>query len=131
MFSNKSNRRVPSRFHHVLRCLTFVKQFLTGGGLHLQRGVQWKHGIVNYMMLYTILLCNTTPIHCTPLPLQPPSAEYPGGLIPGVVISLSLSLSIYLSLSLSLCAYIYIYIYISLSPPEEARRKKSRKRRAV
>ena len=25
-----------------------------------------------YMMLYTSLLYNTTPIHCTPLPLHPP-----------------------------------------------------------
>ena len=33
----------------------------------MQRGVQWKQGVVNYMMLYTILLYNTTPIHCTPL----------------------------------------------------------------
>ena len=37
-----------------------------------QRGVQWKHGVVIYMMLYTILLHNTTPIHCTLLPLYPP-----------------------------------------------------------
>ena len=38
----------------------------------LQRGVQWKQGVVIYMMLYTSLLYNTTPIHCTPLPLHPP-----------------------------------------------------------
>ena len=38
----------------------------------LQRGVQWKQGVVNYMMLYTILLYNTTPIHRTPDPLHPP-----------------------------------------------------------
>ena len=37
-----------------------------------QRGVQWKQGVDTYMMLYTSLLCNTTPIHCTPLPLHPP-----------------------------------------------------------
>ena len=37
-----------------------------------QRGVQWKQGVVMYMMLYTSLLCNTTPIHCTPLRLRPP-----------------------------------------------------------
>ena len=35
-------------------------------------GVQWKQGVVIYMMLYTILLYNTTPIHCTPLRLHPP-----------------------------------------------------------
>ena len=36
-----------------------------------QRGVQGKHGVVIYMMLHTILSYNTTPIHCTPLPLHP------------------------------------------------------------
>ena len=36
-----------------------------------QRGVQWKQGVVIYMMLYTIILYYTTPIHCTPLPLHP------------------------------------------------------------
>ena len=38
----------------------------------LQRGVQWKQGVVIEMMLYTSLLYNTTPIHCTLLPLHPP-----------------------------------------------------------
>ena len=42
-----------------------------------QRGVQWKQGVVIYMMLYTSLLYDTTPIHCTPLPLHPPCNEYP------------------------------------------------------
>ena len=37
-----------------------------------QRGVQWKQGVVMYMMLCTSLLYDTTPIHCTPLPLHPP-----------------------------------------------------------
>ena len=37
-----------------------------------QRGVQWKQGVVICMMLDTSLLHNATPIHCTPLPLQPP-----------------------------------------------------------
>ena len=37
-----------------------------------QRGVQWKQGLVIYMMLHASLLDNTTPIHCTPLPLHPP-----------------------------------------------------------
>ena len=38
----------------------------------LQRGVQWKQGVVICMVLYASLLCNTTPIHCTPHPLHPP-----------------------------------------------------------
>ena len=37
-----------------------------------QRGVQWKQGVVICMLLYTSLLYNTTPIHCTHLPLHPP-----------------------------------------------------------
>ena len=37
-----------------------------------QRGVQWKQGVVICMTLYTSLLYNTTPIHCTPDPLHPP-----------------------------------------------------------
>ena len=48
----------------------------------LQREVQWKQGVVNYMMLYASLLYNTTPTHCTPPPTAPPSAEYPAGQIP-------------------------------------------------
>ena len=36
------------------------------------KGVQWKQGVVIYMLLSTTLLYNTTPIRCTPLPLQPP-----------------------------------------------------------
>ena len=42
-----------------------------------QRGVQWKQGVVIYMTLYTSSLYNTNPIHCTPPPLHPPSAENP------------------------------------------------------
>ena len=38
----------------------------------LQRGVQWKEGVVICMVLYSILLYNTTPIHCNPDPLHPP-----------------------------------------------------------
>ena len=37
-----------------------------------QRGVQWKQGVVVHIVLQAVLLYNTTPIHCTPLPLHPP-----------------------------------------------------------
>ena len=37
-----------------------------------QRGVQWKKGVVICMLLCAMLLCNTTPIHCTPLRPHPP-----------------------------------------------------------
>ena len=40
--------------------------------LHSAKGVQWKQGVVIHMTLYTSLLHNTTPIHCTPDPLHPP-----------------------------------------------------------
>ena len=42
-----------------------------------QRGVQWKQGVVMFTMLWAVLLYNATPIHCTPLRLQPPCDEYP------------------------------------------------------
>ena len=42
-----------------------------------QRGVQWKQEVEIYMISYTSLLYDTTPIHCTPLPLHPPCNEYP------------------------------------------------------
>ena len=38
----------------------------------LQRGVQWKQGVVVYMMLDTSSLYDTTTIHCTPPPTAPP-----------------------------------------------------------
>ena len=37
----------------------------------LQRGLQWKQGVVIYMLLCTSSLYDTDPIHCTPLPLHP------------------------------------------------------------
>ena len=43
----------------------------------LQRGVQWKQGVAIYIMLYVVLLHDTTPIHCTPPPTTPPFDEYP------------------------------------------------------
>ena len=36
------------------------------------RGVQWKQGVLVYMILYAVPLYNTTPMHCTPLRLHPP-----------------------------------------------------------
>ena len=48
-----------------------------------RRGVQWKQGVVVYIMLKAVLLYNTTPIQCTPLRLHPPPTaphfdKYPG-----------------------------------------------------
>ena len=51
----------------------------------LQRGLQWKQGVMKYMMLYTSLLYSTTPIHCTPPPTAPPSAEHPRKLTKPIV----------------------------------------------
>ena len=36
------------------------------------KGVQWKQGVVVYIILTTGLLYHTIPIRCTPLPLHPP-----------------------------------------------------------
>ena len=44
-----------------------------------QRGVQWKQGVVVYIILQAVLLYNTTPIHCTPLRLHPPLMNTPAG----------------------------------------------------
>ena len=87
----------------------------------LQRGVQWKQGVVVYIILQAVLL---PPIHCTPLRLHP-FDEYPqptkdkrarkrlrSRLMPATV-SYVFDLSILcLLLILYMCIYIYIYIYI-------------------
>ena len=72
---------------NILADLTCIKAFkmiyLEGAGTSRKasrawcsrdssKGVQWKQGVAIYMMLYTSLLCDTTPIHCTPLPPHPP-----------------------------------------------------------
>ena len=36
------------------------------------RGVQWKQGVVAYVILCVVSLHNATPVHRTPLPLHPP-----------------------------------------------------------
>ena len=37
-----------------------------------ENGVQWKQGVVVYIILQAVLLYDTTPTHCTPLRLHPP-----------------------------------------------------------
>ena len=86
--------------------LMFPRVFFSGGvffsqppvpSFHIpQRGVQWKQGVVTYMILYTNVLYNTTPIHCTPLRLHPP-----------VMNAKSLTIKI----DVEICIYIYIYIH--------------------
>ena len=64
--STQAARKHNAPRHSVTRSLSrhlFIK-------IH-QRGVQWKQGVVIYMMLCTSLLYNATQIHCTPLPLHP------------------------------------------------------------
>ena len=77
-------------------------------------------------MLYTSLLYNATPIHCTPLPLHPPAQIrrwwclawankklVPDGQHTHMLQQLDkTSLSLSISLSLSLYIYIYIYSYV-------------------
>ena len=50
------------------------------------RGVQWNQGVVVHITLLAVLLYDTTPIHCTRLPLHPPLMKT--------------------------CIYIYIYICV-------------------
>ena len=69
-----------------------------------QRGVQWKQGVVIYMMLHTSLSYNTTPIHCTPLPLH--------CLYIYIYIDIHTYI-IYIYIHTYTCMYIYIYIYIN------------------
>ena len=94
-----------------------------------QRGVQWKHGVVIYMLLCTSLSYNTTPISCAPLPLHPPLMNTHRRLAISAVSAISTSktydfwgpglsvwpLSMYLYISISIYLYIYIYISIYLS----------------
>ena len=61
----QGGRRIPAYCRH---CLFGPSKTLK---IH-QMGVQWKQGVVIYMLLYSSLLYNTTTIHCTPLRLHPP-----------------------------------------------------------
>ena len=70
-----------------------------------QRGVQWKQGVVVCMMLYTILLYSTTPIHCTPLPLHPPVMNTHYAMIRKEQVCIYIYIYIYVY------TYIYIYVY--------------------
>ena len=54
----------------------------TGGAQDLSKGLQWKQGVVICMLLYTSLLDNTTPIHCSPLSTAPRCNEYPAAQEP-------------------------------------------------
>ena len=92
-----------------------------------QRGVQWKLGVVIYMLLYTSRLYNTTPIHCTPLPLHPPlmnTQTITTATITTICFNtctnfcwkplraLGLQTYKYMYMYIHMCVYIYIYIYM-------------------
>ena len=89
-----------------------------------QRGVQWKQGVVIYMMLYISLLYNTTRIRCTPLPLHPTVMNIRMGAwrMPRPVARAlpecppagpSKHIYIYIYTYIYTCIlYVYIYIYI-------------------
>ena len=65
----------------------------------LQRGVQWKQGVVICMVLHTTLLYNTAPIHCNPSDCTP--------LCRVSILSSRIGRG-----RNSSCYYTYIYIYI-------------------
>ena len=87
-----------------------------------QRAMQWKHGVVIYMMLYTSLSYNT-PIHCTPLPLHPPvtntqswsrttgSRTRGGTQAWGATRALTSVGCVYIYIYIHTHKYMYIYIY--------------------
>ena len=70
----KCSTSVPANFPSELRALQAQKWHFK---IH-QRGVQWKQGVVVHIILWAVLIYDTTPIHCTPLRLHPPFDEYPG-----------------------------------------------------
>ena len=76
---------------HIIYLSTFIKG-----------GVQWKQAVVIYMMSYTSSLHNTTPMHCTPLPLHPP--------LPSIQLKGDTYIYIYIYICVCVCIYIYIYI---------------------
>ena len=51
----------------MLYYIMIYSRFIKGGG------VQWKQGVMICMVLHTSLQYDTTPVHCTPLRLHPPS----------------------------------------------------------
>ena len=91
-----------------------------------QRGVQWKQGVVIYMTLYTSLLHNTTPIHCTPLRLHPPlqsiqhASDSPPGcrhsfLAPPPLKTKNIYIYIYIDISIHIHINIHVHINITVS----------------
>ena len=104
-------RRIPD----LQRCISTAFRQPLLLKIH-RRGVQWKQGVVIYMMLYTSLSYNTTPIHCTPLPLHPPSSEYPPAswcaISPRIYIYIYIYFYTHTHISVS---YVYIYIYICIA----------------
>ena len=61
-----------SAVYYVILIMLYESTFCKGG-------VQWKQGVVFCTVLPTSLLYNTTPIHCTPHPLHPPSFRVSNG----------------------------------------------------
>ena len=98
---------------HVRRC-AFVNACVRVLLYIPQRGVQWKQGVVIYMMLYTSLLHNTTPIHCTPLRLHPPlmNTQLPSKLL----LPLNLTSIITIKLVISIVIVIQIVILPLILP---------------
>ena len=87
----------------LCRCLVGRRLFI----YILQRGVQWKQGVVIYMSLYSSLLYDTTPIHCTPDPLHPPLQSIH-------LLLTCVYIYIYICICVNICVYIYIYTHIHI-----------------
>ena len=62
--------------------LPFKSKYIESRVKTHQRGVQWKQGVVIYVLIYTSVLYGTTPINCSRLPLHPPCNDYPTNMSP-------------------------------------------------
>ena len=64
-----------SIIYSILQCIRLCHVILYNDifKIHQRGGVQWKQGVMICMVLHTSLQYDTTPVHCTPLRLHPPS----------------------------------------------------------
>ena len=61
------------------------------------------------MMLYTSLLYNTTPIHCTPSPSAPLCDEHP---VEGREREIDMDIGVYTYVYVYKCVYVYVYVLV-------------------
>ena len=107
----------------ILSLFTFYVFVSRGHTVYiLQRGVQWKQGVLICMVLYVILLYNTTPIHCTPPPTAPPCNEY---LILTIITMNNIIITInYINIIITIIITFYVFVSRGhTGRPSEPRRR--------